>query len=69
MKFTLSKKALYTTLSIVIFVLVFVLQNMEVVTVALLFWEISLPRSMLLSLTLLIGILLGLIIRSGHRSS
>lgn len=68
MKYTLSKTAIYTTAFILIFVLIFVLQNMEVVTVYLLFWEIALPRSVLLSLTLIIGILLGLLIRSGRPS-
>lgn len=68
MKYTLSKTAIYTSTFIVIFILVFVLQNMEVVTVELLFWDISLPRSLLLSVTLLIGILLGLLFRSGRPS-
>ena len=66
MKYTLSKTAIYTSTFIVIFILVFVLQNMEVVTVELLFWDISLPRSLLLSVTLLIGIFLGLLFRSGR---
>jgi uncharacterized integral membrane protein len=69
MKLTLSKTALYSGIFILLVVLIFVFQNMEVVTVDFLFWEISLPRAMLLSLTLGIGILLGLLIRSGHRSS
>jgi uncharacterized integral membrane protein len=68
MKYTLSKTAIYTSTFIVIFILVFVLQNMEIVTVELLFWDISLPRSILLSVTLLIGILLGLLFRSGRPS-
>ncbi|WP_339720058.1 LapA family protein [uncultured Paraglaciecola sp.] len=59
----------YISITSVILVLVIVLQNMEIVTVDLLFWEISLPRAVLLSLTLLIGIVLGFIIHKGHRSS
>lgn len=68
MKQKFSKTAIYFSVFIVLVVLVFVFQNMDVVTVDFFFWEISLPRAMLLSLTLIIGILLGLLIRSGHRS-
>jgi uncharacterized integral membrane protein len=67
MKITLNKTVNYISITILFLVLVIVLQNMEIVTVDLLFWELSLPRSVLLSLTLLIGILLGLIIRSRGR--
>ncbi len=44
---------------------VFVLQNMASVTVNFLVFEVSMPRAILLSVTLLIGILIGIIIPFG----
>jgi len=40
--------------------IIFILQNMASVTVNFLVFEISMPRALLLSLTLLIGVLIGI---------
>ena len=40
-------------------VLIFLVQNIEVVTVSFLFWEMSMSRAVLLFLSLLIGFIIG----------
>lgn len=50
-----------------IFILVFILQNTEVVTVNFLFWKIAMSRVILILVLLLVGFLLGYIFRSRQR--
>ena len=45
-------------------VLIFLAQNFEVVTVNVLFWEISMSRAVLLFFSLLIGFIVGWILHS-----
>ena len=42
-----------------LFALIFVAQNIDVVTVSFLFWEMSMSRAVLLLFPLLIGIIIG----------
>lgn len=46
------------------FALVFVAQNIDVVTVSFLFWEISMSRAILLFFSLLIGFIIGWFLNS-----
>jgi uncharacterized integral membrane protein len=46
------------------FALVFVAQNIEIVTVRFLFWEISMSRAILSVFSLLIGFIIGWILHS-----
>ena len=50
-----------------IFILVFILQNTEVVTVNFLFWKLEMSRVILILVLLLVGFLLGYIFRSRQR--
>ncbi|MDH5392007.1 MAG: lipopolysaccharide assembly protein LapA domain-containing protein [Gammaproteobacteria bacterium] len=50
------------TAGIVLFV-VFMLQNTDIVTVNFLFWSVQLSRSILLLVVLLVGILIGYVLR------
>ena len=52
---------------IAILVIIVVLQNTQAVETKLLFMEVSMPRAMLLIVTLLIGFVLGLIAASAIR--
>ena len=49
---------------LVVLALIFVAQNIEVVTVSFLFWEISMSRAMLLFLSLLTGFIIGWFLHS-----
>lgn len=51
------------TAGIALFV-VFMLQNTDIVTVNFLFWHLQLSRSILLLVVLLIGVLIGYVLRS-----
>lgn len=53
---------LLVTAGIVLFV-VFMLQNTDIVTVNFLFWHFQLSRSILLLVVLLIGVLIGYVLR------
>ncbi len=50
---------LIATLVLILFVFVFALQNAQMVEIKLLFWQLEFPRSLLIFLMLLIGIVIG----------
>lgn len=56
-------KSLITT-ALIFMVMVFAIQNAAVVEIRLLFWQIAFPRSLLIFLMLLIGIVIGWVTRS-----
>ena len=62
------KKVIY--LSLLALLAIFILQNMTLVKVGFLFWEITMPRSVILAVTLVIGIIIGFGLRelASHRS-
>jgi uncharacterized integral membrane protein len=47
---------------IAVLALIFIIQNTATVTVAFLFFEIAMPRAILLSFTILIGIIIGILL-------
>ena len=57
------------TAILLLLVMVFAVQNVAVVEIRLLFWEVALPRSILIFLMLLIGIAIGWVSRSIFRIS
>lgn len=58
------------TTAIVLFAiaLLFMFQNTAVVQVRMLFWQIGMPRYLLIFLTLLIGMLIGWLVRAWFRA-
>jgi putative membrane protein len=58
------KRRLIVTLALLAFVLVFALQNAEIVDIQLLFWTITMPRSLLIFAMLAIGVVVGWFSRS-----
>ncbi|GJL79533.1 MAG: hypothetical protein NPINA01_25220 [Nitrospinaceae bacterium] len=50
---------LYIGLALSFFIVIFTLQNVEVVTIKFLLWELSISRAIMIFLVLAIGILLG----------
>lgn len=48
---------------LIILVLVFVFQNIEVVKVSFLAWDVSMPRALLVFATLIVGIIVGWLAR------
>ena len=50
---------LYTGLSLLILVVIFTLQNVEVVQINFLVWEFSMSRSLMIFMVLSIGVLIG----------
>ena len=52
-----------------VLLIIFVLQNTEIVIVNFWFWDISLPRALLLFVTFAIGLIIGLIVPSAQKSS
>ena len=47
---------------VALFALIFIIQNTATVTVAFLFFEIAMPRALILSFTILIGIVIGVLL-------
>lgn len=59
---------LYAVLILIILGTIFVVQNTTVVEVRLLFWSVALSRSLLIVFLLIIGFVLGWLLR-GHNSA
>ena len=57
------------TVILIIFVMIFAVQNAAIVEIRLLVWEVAFPRSLLIFLMLLIGIFIGWFTRSIFRLS
>lgn len=51
------------TLSIVVLVLIFAVQNSAIVQVQLLFWQVEIPRSLLIFAMILVGVVIGWFIK------
>lgn len=62
----MSKLSRYCILILAILCLVIILQNMATVSVVFLFWQFSMPRAVLIALMLVIGLLIGLLLKN-HR--
>ena len=65
----MQKIRLILSVVLIALVLVFVLQNMTVVEVKFLFWSLSVPRSLLIFVTLLLGVIIGWFIAGTLRKS
>lgn len=59
----------YLVIALSILAAIFILQNMQTVAVDILFWQINMPRALLISFVLIIGILIGLLIRFGRKKT
>ena len=59
------KKSAYLGLALLLLVAVFIVQNATVVDIQLLFWKVSMSRSLMIFLVLAIGIVIGWI-TAGH---
>ncbi len=57
------------TAVLIVLVMIFAVQNAAVVEIQLLFWQVAFPRSLLIFLMLLIGIIIGWVTRSIFRIS
>lgn len=53
------KPRLIITTALLLFVLIFAVQNTKIVEIQLLFWQVEFPRSLLIFMMLLIGIVIG----------
>lgn len=61
------KARLIATAILILIVVIFLIQNAAVVEIRMLFWEIAIPRSLLIVVMLLIGILIGWFARAMYR--
>jgi putative membrane protein len=63
----MSKLHRYFILILSILCLIIVFQNMATVSISFLFWEFAIPRAILIGLMLIIGLIIGLIIKSKRK--
>lgn len=52
----------YVGLGLLLLIVIFTVQNAEVVTVNLLFWKLSVSRALMIFLVLIIGIVVGVVL-------
>jgi|GEM_PF-812180 len=57
----------FVTIGLFIFVMIFAIQNAADVEIDLLLWKVTFPRSLLIFMTLLIGMIIGWFSRSLYR--
>ena len=60
---------LYTGLFLLVLVVVFSIQNVEIVTIKFLFWELAISRALMIILVLSLGILIGWFLSAHYRKS
>jgi len=60
---------LIVTAILVVLVMIFAIQNAAIVEIKLLFWQVAFPRSLLIFLVLMIGMVLGWILKAMVRIS
>ena len=58
---------LVITTALIILVMIFAVQNAAIVDIKLLFWDVEIPRSLLIFMMLFIGIVIGWFLRSVFR--
>ena len=58
----------YLVITLVVFVLLFVFQNMQTVDVRFLFWKVSISNALLLFLTIAVGFIWGFLFRISSKS-
>lgn len=61
------KTKLFVASGLVLLVMIFAVQNAATVDIRLLFWDVAFPRSLLIFLMLLIGVIIGWSLRSVFR--
>jgi len=61
------KTKLFIASGLILLVMIFALQNAATVDIRLLFWDVAFPRSLLIFLMLLIGMVIGWSLRSVFR--
>lgn len=61
------KTKLFITSGLILLVMIFAVQNAATVDIRLLFWDVAFPRSLLIFLMLLIGMVIGWSLRSVFR--
>jgi putative membrane protein len=54
----------YTGLALLLLIVIFTLQNAEVVTVNFLIWRLSVSRSLMIFIVLIVGIVVGVVLAS-----
>lgn len=58
---------LLVTTALIVLVMIFAVQNAAVVDIELLFWDVAIPRSLLIFMMLFVGIVIGWFLRSVFR--
>lgn len=57
----------YLVIALSVLTTIFILQNMQTVTVEVFFWQLSMPRALLMGLILIVGVIIGLLRRNSSR--
>ena len=56
----------YSVIALSVLVVIFILQNMQTVSVNVFFWQLNMPRALFIALVLIIGILIGVLLRNNR---
>ena len=62
------KSKIVIIILLAVLLIIFVLQNTEVVVIKFWFWDLSIPRALLLFITFAIGLIIGLMVPSTQKS-
>ena len=62
------KSKIVVIVVLAVLLIIFVLQNAEIVVVKFWFWDLSLPRALLLFVTFAVGLIIGLMIPASRKA-
>lgn len=65
--YTIMKSKIVVIVLLTVLLIIFVLQNTEIVVVNFWFWDLSLPRALLLFVTFAVGLIVGLMIPTSRK--
>ena len=66
--YTIMKSKIVIIILLAVLLIIFVLQNTEMVIVKFWFWDASIPRALLLFVTFAVGLIIGLMVPSAQKS-
>ncbi|GAC14677.1 LapA family protein [Aliiglaciecola lipolytica] len=59
----------YLIITLLVLAVILILQNIQIMTVQVFFWQISMPRAVLIALMLLIGFIIGFLFKTNKKSA
>jgi len=67
--YTIMKSKIVIIILLAVLLIIFVLQNTEIVIIKFWFWDLSIPRALLLFVTFAVGLIIGLMVPTSQKGT